>query len=83
MVSNHGREHSSVFMMAVEHHENTEAASVLRTVAPSLSPVSAAGVEYCYDREFGPGGEPLAEIAAQRDPQDPARVRQLQRYSTR
>ncbi|MDQ2710342.1 MAG: hypothetical protein M3Z25_23170 [Actinomycetota bacterium] len=31
-------------------------------------------------REFGPGGEPLAEIVAQSDPQDPARVRQLRTY---
>lgn len=31
-------------------------------------------------REFGPGGEPLADIVAEPDPADAARVRQLQRY---
>jgi hypothetical protein len=78
---------SPVSAIGVEYRHNHEGAPELfyarseafralqRGVVAAVEPLRRGRL-----RECGPGGETLAEIAAQRDPQDPARVRQLKRY---
>ena len=49
--------------------------SVQRTVVSAAEPLRRGRL-----RQYGPGGEPLAEILDDPSPKDPARVRQLERY---
>ncbi|BBZ27578.1 hypothetical protein MMAD_18730 [Mycolicibacterium madagascariense] len=72
---------------AVEYRHNHEGApevffarsdefrDVQRAVVAGAEPLRGGRL-----RELGPGGERLADIVADPDPEDPARVRQLRRY---